>query len=489
MKKTLTIIGCFLAAHAVWGQINCPKPYVFTTIAGRVTCNSDPGYPSSENGYVDGVGTNAMFSFSEGLTMDAAGNLYIADTSGNCCIRKVTPVVSGGVTNWVVTTIAGKPGYCGTLDGIGTNALFNNPVSLTLDLQGNLYVVDGNQNTYPASGACIRKVTPVVSGGVTNWVVTTIAGIDAAGSLGNADGTGTNARFWGANDIVTDPQGNLYVTQSGYSYNSIREISPVISGGVTNWVVTTIAGQPVAAGNVDGIGTNAQFDFPGGITRDSNGNFFVTDEGWNTRNSCIREMTLVETNWVVTTIAGWGNSYNSGCEDGTCPPLANARFNNPQGITTDTNGNLYVADTMQASIRKITRQVAGGLTNWNVTTLAGTYFNYCAKDGIGTNAQFDLPSQLKVDNAGNVYVVDGFALRRGTPCSPPLTISPATPIGINVSWPDVGSYTLQCCENGMCNWTNAATNTITTANGTNNAVFAAPLTAPQMFYRLVSTNL
>jgi sugar lactone lactonase YvrE len=195
------------------------------------------------SGLADGTGTAAKFSSPSGLTVDAAGNVYVCDRENNC-IRKITP-------DGVVSTLAGDgaAGAFGYADGVGTAARFTLPRSITVDPAGNLYVVDyGNHR--------IRKVT---SGGV----VTTLAG----SSKGFADGMGIAAKFDYPLGIARDTEGNLYVAD--YNNQRIRKITP--SGEVS-----TLAGSGTQ-GFVDGTGATAQFEGPFGIGIDVSGNLYVSD--------------------------------------------------------------------------------------------------------------------------------------------------------------------------------------------------------------------
>ena len=196
---------------------------VVTTLAGQPNAGS-----------ADGTGTAAQFFYITGMAIDVMGNIYVADALNNT-IRRVTPT-------GVVTTFAGQAGTTGSADGTGTAAQFNYPVGVALDLAGNVYVTDGQNNT-------IRKITG-------SRVVTTLAG--SPGNAGSADGTGTAARFyypWGI--AVDEDTGNLFVSDSGNS--TIRMITPT-------GVVTTIAGVAGSAGNVDGVGSAARLNTPYQIT-------------------------------------------------------------------------------------------------------------------------------------------------------------------------------------------------------------------------------
>ena len=330
------------------------------TPAGVVTTLAGSPY---QNGNVDATGSAAQFFQPQGVAVDSNGYVYVADRN-NCTIRKITP---GGA----VTTLAGTPGISGNPNGTGSAAQFANPQGVAVDAAGNVYVADTNNNA-------IRMITP---GGV----VTTLAGM---GGFGNADGTGGFAQFDNPQGIASDPSGNLYVADT--QNNTIRAVSP---GGV----VTTLAGTPRIYG-ADGTGSAAAFTNPGGTAVDLAGNVYVAD----TNNAIIRKITPAG---VVTTLAGTLDRYGS--TDGTG---SGAQFNHPMGIALDLGGNVYVADDGANTIRKIT---PAGV----VTTLAGNPFQNGSADGTGSSAQFNNPQSVAVDEAGNVYVADSNnqTIRKVTP--------------------------------------------------------------------------
>ncbi|HEY1662174.1 MAG TPA: Ig-like domain-containing protein [Verrucomicrobiae bacterium] len=357
---------------SVLGQLNNASAYTWTTFAG-----------ASSIGSADGVGSSAQFAIPVGGAVDTNGNLYVVDYL-NDTIREITPAGS-------VSTIAGWPGSAGYVDGMNRNARFAQPTRIAVDKTGNLYVVDNLNNA-------IRKITPVG----TNWIVTTIAGAgpafdqygDPAGG-GYADGTGTNAHFGGtyggffAGGIKVDNAGNVYVSDSGNSV--IRKITPV----GTNWVVSTIAGSPGISGTNNGTGSAAQFSTPDGMTMDTNGNLYVAD----LNNDTIRKLVPVGTNWAASTFVGMpgaGTPGSYGTNDGAGSV---ARFGYPNDVTIDSTGNLYVCDGGNDTIRKVTP--AGVVSTFaGLPTVSGT------ADGTGNSARFNGPSGIAADNAGNLYVSD-----------------------------------------------------------------------------------
>ncbi|HEX4265037.1 MAG TPA: hypothetical protein VH597_11915 [Verrucomicrobiae bacterium] len=446
--------------------------WVVTTIAGT----------AGQTGNYDGTnGTIRFGAFVNGprsLALDNSGDLIVADV-GNSTIRKLTP--SG--TNWIASTLAGN-GFIGTANGTNGSAQFYNPYGVVLDNAGDIYVTDGDN--------LIRKITALG----TNWVVTTLAGNTAFGSV---DGVGTTAEFNGLEGVAVDGAGNVYAADA--INNTIRMMTPAnlvttIAGAVTHYgtndgvgtaarfyapfgvttdaasnvyvgdqsanlirkitrdgVVTSLAGNgDISGGNTDGTNHSATFRQPSCLAVDGAGNIYVADAGnkeirkvmpvgtnWSvvtiaggsgvsgskdgtnktaqfgfcyglcmdaaanlyvadTDNQLIRRVSPVGTNWVVTTLAG--KAGQSGSADGT---NKNAQFFSPYGITVDSATNLYVADYQNMTIRKI----APSGTNWIVTTIAGSAGFFGSADGTNANARFLFPQGITIDRAGNLYVSDG----------------------------------------------------------------------------------
>jgi len=359
-----------------------------------------------------GVVTTVDGGSGGGVAIDHLGNIYIADAAGSV-IEKVALLGTGAVT-----TLAGVAGTSGSADGPGVSATFNEPASVALDPVGNVFVADAGNNT-------IRKITPA-------GVVSTLAG--AAAKSGSADGTGAAASFSNPVGLAADLGGNVYVADS--RNDAIRRIAPggivtsfkvtvglqpwnVASDGAGNlYVVTTgAAGSTIqkitpAGAMTPFAGAAASFEFAGilasdptlnftyggAVATDAAGNVYVAD----TFNQTIRKITPAG---AVTTLAGTTGA--GGHDDGTG---AAARFLYPQGIATDGDNNVLVADSGNNTIRKIT---SAGV----VTTLAGLAGQEGNADGSGSAASFSNPTSLAVDESGNIYVADtgNSVIRKVTP--------------------------------------------------------------------------
>ncbi len=208
------------------------------------------------------------------------------------------------------------------------------------------------------------------------WVVSTLAG--SAPFSGSADGAGSEARFLFPSGVATDRAGNVYVGDT--NNHTIRKIT---SAGM----VSTLAGAVGQFGSVDGTGMAARFTSPYGVATDSVGNVLVVDYG----NHTIR---TISPTGVVSTLAGAAGDSGSADSAGSV-----ARFYFPRGVATDSGGNVYVADTGNQTIRKIT---SAGV----VSTLAGAPGQQGNTDSTGTAARFSNPVGVATDSAGNVYVGD-----------------------------------------------------------------------------------
>ena len=317
---------------------------VVTTLAGT----------ASSSGTTDATGASARFNTPYGVTVDGSGNVYVAD-SFNYTIRKIT---SAGV----VTTLAGLAGTSGTTDATGSAARFNTPYGVTVDGSGHVYVADAFNNT-------IRKIT-------SSAVVTTLAGL--AGTSGSTDDIGSVARSNSPYGVAVDASGTVYATDT--ITHTLRTIN---SAGT----VSTLAGSVLGIGSAEGMGLAASFYYPLGLALDGSGNAYVADSS----NHTIRKITSAG---VVSTFAGTAGS--NGTTDATG---AAARFDTPFGVAVDGSGTVYVADTTNHTIRKIT---SAGV----VTTLAGTAGTSGSTNATGTAATFNRPRGVAADGSGNIYVAD-----------------------------------------------------------------------------------
>ena len=298
---------------------------------------------SSTAGYADGQGQSAMFNNPQGVVADSQGNIYVADSFNNY-IRKIS-------ATGTVTTFAGN-GKAGYADGPADSAEFYGPAGLTLDSQGNLIVADVGNNV-------IRKVD--VSGNVTTYT--------GSGSAGYSGGT-DNLFVYYNNPIgaALSSDGTMYIADKGN--NAIRKVTPLAA------LVSTLAGNHTA-GFVDATGILAYFNKPSAVAVDASGNTYVADLG----NYALRKITSAG---VVTTLAG--------------NPKQTKLINLPVGLAFDAGGNLFITDEggriLEYSKDAVLYVLAGKLNTAGYT------------DGTGTSALFNNPQGITVDASGNIYVAD-----------------------------------------------------------------------------------
>jgi alpha-tubulin suppressor-like RCC1 family protein len=301
-----------------------------------------------------------------GIVGDKAGNLFVSDAA-NQTLLKVDPDLK-------LSVVAGKNGVMGKSDGTGTAALFNEPGGVISFDDGSLLLADTSNNA-------IRAVS-------AQGAVTTLAG----GTLGNADGDGPAAQFNAPLGLSADLAGVYLVADQA------NHVIRMVTG---TGRVATLAGKAGIPGTADGTGSSASFNLPTGIitrrdqynyytwTGGSNGygTIFVSDQGSNT-------IRAVQSNGQVATYVGTPSQAGT-----TDSYRQNARFNKPTGLTMDGDGNLYVADTGNHTIRKV--------DTWgNVTTLAGSPGASGLMDGTGRLARFNAPEALTFGRDRNLYVAD-----------------------------------------------------------------------------------
>ena len=329
---------------------------IITTIAGTGT----PGY----NG--DGQATSANLYNPQGVAADSAGNVYISDTS-NDRIRKVTAATG------VISTVAGtgSGGFSGE-NGPGTSARVNAPVGMVTDAAGNVYFAD-------YYNLRIRKLT------VATGIVTTVVGSGTLGYQGDG-GLATAAALYYPTAVARDSAGALYIADS--NNHRVRKVAPPTVATLT---LSTLAGTGTPGYNGDGPATSANVYNPQGVAVDSVGNVYIAD----TSNNRIRKIT--PGTGVISTVAGTGVGGFTG-EGG---PATGARVNAPVGMAVDAAGNFYFADYYNQRIRKVT--VATGI----ISTVAGSgVAGFLGDGGVATAAQLSYPTGVAVDTAGNLYIAD-----------------------------------------------------------------------------------
>ncbi len=321
-----------------------------TTVAG----NDTVGFSGDDQG-----GTSAQLSYPKGVAVDGSGNLFVAD-SGNRRIRKVS-------TSGIITTVAGNGaiGYSG--DGAAAaSAQLSGPAGIAVDGPGNIFIADAGNNR-------IRKVA-------RSEIITTVAGTGADAFSGDG-GTAASAQLGFPNGVAVDGSGNLFIAD--FDNNRIRKVS-------TSGIITTAAGNGLYGFLGDGLtATSAQLGNPEGVAVDGSGNLFIADTG----NSRIRK---VSTSGIITTAAGNG-LYGFSGDGGTA---ASAQLAFPSGVAVDGSGNLFIADKRNHRIRKIS-------TSGIITTVAGNgAIGYFGDGGTATSAQLNYPTGVAVDGSGNLFIAD-----------------------------------------------------------------------------------
>ena len=396
-----------MPSHASW--LLPAALLIIEPLHGQITWSNFAGGLGGP-GSTDGPASEARFYQPLGIATDTVGNTYVAD-SQNDIIRKIA-------ADGTVSTIAGFPGESGSADGPGPDARFSYPFDVAVDTDDSLLVADysndkirkitpaGNVSTLavftdprriaiaPDGSLVVTGSAPSVSRISPSGTVSTIAGGTTAGT---ADGVGTAAGF-GANPlgVCVDSAGIIYVADT--SNFTIRRIDTAAN-------VTTIAGIAGVRGTLDGPVATATLDSPAGIMIDSSGNLIFVEKVKHT----VRK---ISPDGNVSTIAGISGVY--GYADGT-PETATFRF--PYDLVAAPSGNILIADSNNHSIREI-------LPTGEVTRLAGQA-SYGSYDGIGSAAKFEDPDGIAVDQQGNVFVSDrtNNTIRRITPAGVVTTIA------------------------------------------------------------------
>ena len=405
-----------------------------------------------------GPATSAMLDGAYGVALDGQGNLYIADTN-NCVIRKVT---SGTISTIAGNPSLAQPcGYSG--DGAAaTSAQLDIPLAVTVDAQGNIYIADTYNSVIRVVNASTSAAT-IANVSIPAGAIATVAGSNYNSNIGSTcqftgdGGAATAAYLCLPGGVFVDASGNIFIADT--ENFAIREVIPAGSistlagtlgtAGYTgdNAAATSAtlnypnavfvdssqnvliadtensAIREVASGTiqtVDGNGTlaysgdgnsalNAALNFPGGAFVDTTGNIFIAD----TYSSVIRE--VLASDGTIHTVAGNGtycSDTTNACGDGSA--ATSAQLNGPQGVFVDASGLIYIADTVNSAIRVVNPgssavTVAGvAVPAGAIETIAGKLGNqgYSGDGGVPTSATLYDPYGVSVDASGNIYVAD-----------------------------------------------------------------------------------
>ena len=357
---------CLIVSGLLSGLLPYGSDHAYAGTGGEIYTVAGGEYGDSGDG---GMAVDAELSNLSAVAVDISGNLYIADTDNNK-IRKVD-------TSGRISTVAGTGdyGYSGD-DGAAIAAQLRSPSGVAVDDAGNVYIADKYNNR-------IRKVA-------LDGTISTVAGMGENGYSGD-NGPAVEAELSSPSGIAVDGDGNLYIADTGNS--RIRKVD-------TTGIITTVAGKS-DYGKFEGEGipaVNAELYNPSAIAIDSSGNLYIAD----TYNNRIRK---VDANGIISTVAG-----SSGTEgySGDGGPAVNAQLNEPEGVTVDGSGNLYIADTDNNRIRKVN-------PNGIIITIVGTGTSgYSGDGGSGILAQVDGPAGLAMDSSGSLYIADkyNYALRK-----------------------------------------------------------------------------
>lgn len=311
-----------------------------------------------------GAATSAELHSPGGVAVDTAGNIYVADP-GNNRIRKIT------ASTGVISTVAGNgtAGFSGD-GGAATSAELNTPVGVAVDTGGNIYIADEFNNR-------IRKVT------LTTGIISTVAGNGTPGFSGDG-GPATSASVKLPRGVSVDASGDIYIADTNHS--RIRKVT------VSTGIINTVAGSGLQGYAGDGgAATSAGLCSPSGVVVDAAGNFYIAD----TCNNRIRKVTA--STGIISTVAGNGTAGYSG----DAGAATSAELSGPLGVAVDSAGNIYIADRTNNRVREVA--VSTGI----ISTVAGNGIaGYSGDGGMAASAELNSPGGVTVDSAGNIYIAD-----------------------------------------------------------------------------------
>jgi sugar lactone lactonase YvrE len=353
--------------------VSAPLNHIISTLAGT-------GRSGQSGTGTGGPVSSTALGAPTSIAFDASGNSYISDRANNV----VWKLNSSGT----IAVVAGNGTYGSSGDGAAaTSAQLASPTGVAVDKSGNLYIGDG---------VSVRVVS------ASTGIINTYAGGGKRTANFGDGGPATSAYLSGPIGLVFDTSGNLYIADSGD--NRVRLVDAKTA------IITTVAGGALYGSPIgDGGPATSAYLYPTALALDRQNNLYVVDA----QDARVRRVDA--TTGIITTVAGGGNPGPD--PDGSLATAINVT--NFRGVAIDASGDLYYSD-LQARVRKI--DAATG----TVTTVAGnTYYGYTGDGGEATMAQLGNPQQIAFDNGGNLYIPDSadYVVRRVT--FPPPAATPA----------------------------------------------------------------
>jgi hypothetical protein len=347
----------------------------------------------------DGEGAlNAELNYPGGVFVDGSGNIFIADTVSSV-VREV--VAASGDIQTVAgsgTTCSPSTALCGD-GGAAISAQLNNPFGTFIDLSGNIFIADTEDNRVRVVNTGTAAIT-VAGVPIQPGYVATVAGTGTYGYSGDS-GAATSAELFNPYSVFVDSTENIYIADK--NNHAIREVA------ATTGTITTVAGngtkcnQTNAACGDGGAATAAELSFPEGVFVDSSGIIYIADGGDN-RIRAVNPGTQAVTiagiaiaPGTIATIAGTGQPGYSG--DGAA--ATSAQLASPSSVFVDASGNIFITDTANFVVRQVVPA-----TGFIATVAGNNTKGFTGDGGDSTSAELNTPSSVFGDSAGNLFLAD-----------------------------------------------------------------------------------